>query len=174
MGNYAVNCPSSTVNTHTGTQSLQVGHTMNQTTNEAPTTNIIKPKYILLDTCSTIIFIRKQTLVQKIQPCDAGEKLRTYTNDGHQDYDHTATLNCYLLKFFLKNNHLKNTLLFRSGFQVQDHHQHWILPVHNCTPSRWHKDSIQEMRGSSLLFWHNKWGFWRRANHILHIPQHSR
>ena len=42
-GYYVVNCPSSTANTCTGTQSLQVGLTMTQTTKEAQTTNIINP-----------------------------------------------------------------------------------------------------------------------------------
>ena len=91
-GNYARNFPSSTANTHTGTHSLQVGLTMTQTTKEAPTTNIINPNWILLDTCSTISSMRNKSLVQNIQPCDRGEKLRAYTNGGHQDYDQTATL----------------------------------------------------------------------------------
>ena len=45
-GHYTVHFPSSTANTRTGTQSLQVVLTMNQTTNEAPTTNIINPNWI--------------------------------------------------------------------------------------------------------------------------------
>ena len=49
-GYYAGNFPSSTANTCTGTQSLQVGLAMTETTKEAPTTNIINPDWILLDT----------------------------------------------------------------------------------------------------------------------------
>ena len=47
---HAGNCPSSMANTRTVTQSLQVGLTMNQTTKEAPSTNIINLNWILLDT----------------------------------------------------------------------------------------------------------------------------
>ena len=57
---YAGNCPSSTANTRTAIQSLQMGLTMTQTTKEAPTTNIINRNWILLDTCSTISSIRKK------------------------------------------------------------------------------------------------------------------
>ena len=77
--------------TCTGTHSLQEDLAMTQTTKEAPTTNIINPNWILLDTCSTISSIRNKSLVQNIQPCDAGEELRAYTNHVHQDYDHTST-----------------------------------------------------------------------------------
>ena len=101
------NCPSSTANTRTGTQSLQVGLTMTQTTKEAPTTNIINPNWILLDTCSTISSIRNKSLVQNIQPCDSGEELRAYTNVGHQDYDHTATLKLLPFDVFKMNNPLQ-------------------------------------------------------------------
>ena len=78
-------------NTRTGTQSLQVGLTMTQTIKEATTTNIINPKWILLDTCSTISSIRNKSIFQNIQPYGAGEELRAYTNGGHQDYDNTKT-----------------------------------------------------------------------------------
>ena len=67
-GHYAGNCPSSTANTRTGTQSLQVGLNVTQITKEAPTTNIIKPKWILLYTCSTTSATRNKILVQNIQP----------------------------------------------------------------------------------------------------------
>ena len=46
----------------------------------------------------------KNNLVQNIQSCDAGEELRSYTNGGYQDYDHTATLKCYILRFSLMRN----------------------------------------------------------------------
>ena len=49
-GRYAKNCTSSTANTHTGSKSIQVELTMNQTTNYLTTTNIINPNCILLDT----------------------------------------------------------------------------------------------------------------------------
>ena len=49
-GNYAGNCPSSTSNTRTGSQPLQVGLIITQTTNDAQTNNIINPNWILLDT----------------------------------------------------------------------------------------------------------------------------
>ena len=70
-GHYAGNCPSSTANTRTGTQSLQVGLAMNQTTKEAPPTNIINPNRILTGTCSSISSIRNKILVRNIQPCNA-------------------------------------------------------------------------------------------------------
>ena len=77
---------------------------MTQTTKEAPTTNIINPKCILLETCSTISSIRNKNIVQDMQPCDAGEELRAYTNGGHQDYDHTATLKRLHIDVFLMKN----------------------------------------------------------------------
>ena len=86
---------------------LQVGLTMSQTTKEAPTTNIINPNWILLDTCSTISSIRNKSLVQNIQPCDSGEELRAYKNGGHQDYDHTATLKLLPFDVFKINNTLQ-------------------------------------------------------------------
>ena len=46
---YTGHFPSSTANTRTGTQSLQVGFTMTQTKKETPTTNIINPNWIVLD-----------------------------------------------------------------------------------------------------------------------------
>ena len=67
-GNYAVNCPSSTSNTRTGPQSLQVVLTMTQKTKDLPTTNIINPSFILLDTWSTISSTRNKNLVQKSSP----------------------------------------------------------------------------------------------------------
>ena len=85
-GNYVVNFPSSTAKTRTGSQSLQEGLTITHTTKEAPTTNIINPKWNLLDTCSNISSIRNKNLVHNIQPYDAGEGLRAYTNGEHQDY----------------------------------------------------------------------------------------
>ena len=83
--------------TCTGTHSLQEDLAMTQTTKEAPTTNIINPNWILLDTCSTISSIRDKNIVQNIQPCDAVEELRAYKNGGHQNHDRTTTLTCYLL-----------------------------------------------------------------------------
>ena len=74
VGNYAVNCLSSTANTSTVSKSLQVGLTITQTTKEASTTNIINPNWILLDTSSTISPIRNNNLVHNIQPFDSGEK----------------------------------------------------------------------------------------------------
>ena len=93
--------------TCTGAQSLQVDITMIQTTKEAPTTNIINPNWILLNTCSTTSSIRNKSLVQNIQPCDAGEELMAYTNHGHQDYDHTATFKVVTFWSFFMNNPLQ-------------------------------------------------------------------
>ena len=106
-------------NTCAGTQSLQVGLTINQTTKEESTTNIINLNWILLDTCSTITSIRNKSLVQKIQPCDEGEELRAHTNGGHQDYDHIATLKHLPFEVFLMNNFFcKNNLLCHSDVKV--------------------------------------------------------
>ena len=65
---------------------------MTKNQKDAPTTNIINPNWILLETCSTISPIRNKNIFLNIQPCDTWEELRAYTNVGHQDYDHTATL----------------------------------------------------------------------------------
>ena len=73
---------------------------MNQTKKEAPTTKLINPNWILLDTLSTISSIRNNNVVNNIQPNDAGEKPRAYANGGHQDYDYTATLKMLTLDFF--------------------------------------------------------------------------
>ena len=104
--------PSSTANTRTGTQSLQVGLTMTQTTKEAPTTNIINPNWILLDTCSTISSIRNKSLVQNIQPCDTVEELRAYKNGGNQYYDHTATFKMLTFEVLFNEKFLANMLSF--------------------------------------------------------------
>ena len=45
-----------------------------------------------------------------------------------------------LLKFFKWTTPCKHNILCRSGAQVQDHHWHWIGPIHQRTPSRWYKD----------------------------------
>ena len=84
---------------------------MTQTTKEAPTTNIINPNWILLYSCLTISSIRNNNIVQNIQPCDSGEELRAYTNFGHQEYDHTATLKCSFWIFFIEQS-LAETLSF--------------------------------------------------------------
>ena len=65
MGHYAVNWPSSTTSTRNGTQSLQVGLTITETTKEAPKNNIINPNWILPDTFSTISSIRKKEYCPK-------------------------------------------------------------------------------------------------------------
>ena len=168
-GRYAKNCTSSTANTHTGSKSIQVELTMNQTTNYLTTTNIINPNCILLDTWLTISSVRNKNLVQSIQPCDAVEELNVYTNGGHQNYDHTTTLKHLPFEKKLMRNPREHTFLFRSFVQVQDYHWHRIEPIRQCTPSQWHKDDIQEMRGRSILFWHNKQGFCQRPNHRLHL-----
>ena len=77
---------------------------MTQTTKDAPTTKIINPNYILLDTCSTISFTRNNNHVQNIQPFYSGEELRSYTNGGNQDYVHTAALKCHPLNFLNKQS----------------------------------------------------------------------
>ena len=85
---------------------------MTQTTKEAPTTNIINPKCIILYICSTISSVRNNNLAQNVQPCDAGEELRASTNGGHQNYDHTATLKNLPFGVFLNEQSLSNILLF--------------------------------------------------------------
>ena len=85
---------------------------MTQTIKEAPTTNIINLNWILLETFSTISSIVNKSLFQNIQPCDAGEELRAYTNGGHQDYDHTATLTLLPFEFFFNEQSLANILSF--------------------------------------------------------------
>ena len=85
---------------------------MNQSTKEAPTHNIINPNWILLNTCSTISYIRNNSLVQNIQPCDAGEELRAYTNYVHQDYEHTATLKLLPFEVFFNEQSLANIISF--------------------------------------------------------------
>ena len=52
-------------------------------------------------------FHQKQESCPKIQPCDAVEELRAYTNGGHQDYDHTATLKMSPSDFFKMDNPLQ-------------------------------------------------------------------
>ena len=70
------------------------------------------------------------------------------SNSGYTQMVDTKTmttpklLKFYLLKFFKWTIPCKHTLLFRSVAQVQDHHWHWIGPVHQRTPSQWHKDNI--------------------------------
>ena len=85
---------------------------MNQTTKYAPTTNIIIPNWIILDTLSTISSIIIKNIFQNIQTCDAGEELRAYSNGGHQDYDHTKTLKMSPFEFFFNNKSLANKLYF--------------------------------------------------------------
>ena len=77
---------------------------MTQTTKDAPTTKIINPNYILLDTWSTISFTRKNNHVQNIQPFYSGEELREYINGGNQSYVHTATLKCHPLNFLIEQS----------------------------------------------------------------------
>ena len=89
-----------------------MGLTVTKTTKEAPTTNIIKPNWILLETCLTISSIRSKILVQNIQPCYAGKELRAYTIGGHQDYDHTATLKLLPFEVFFNEQSLANILSF--------------------------------------------------------------
>ena len=87
---------------------------MTQTTKGSPTTYIINPNWILLENCLNISSIRNNSLVQNIQPCDAGEELRAYTNDGHQYYDHTETLSMLPFEKKKMNNPLKK-LSFDAG-----------------------------------------------------------
>ena len=103
-GNYAWNLPLAVSKTHPWLQSLQVGLTMTQTMKDEPTTNSINPNWILFDTCSTISSIGNKNIVQNIQPCDAGDELRSYTNRVHQDYDHTTTLKMLPFTVFLMRN----------------------------------------------------------------------
>ena len=74
--------------------------------------NIINPNCILLETCSTISSTRNKSLVQNFQPCYVGEEPRAYTNGGHQDYDHTATLKMLPFEDFLNEQSLANILSF--------------------------------------------------------------
>ena len=60
-----------------------------------------------MDTCSTISSIRNNNIVQSIQPCDAGQELRAYTNGKHRDYYHTATLKMLPFKYFCMYNQLQ-------------------------------------------------------------------
>ena len=80
MEQYLVNCPSSTCSAYVGSQSLQMGLDMAQTTNEAPVNDIINPNWLLLDTHSTINSINSKDLIKYICACDAGEELQAYTN----------------------------------------------------------------------------------------------
>ena len=68
----------------------------------------------------------------------------------------------------------KHTIIWCSGVQVQDDYQHWIGPIHQRTPSQFHKDNIQEIRGRSILFWNNKRGLFQRLKNRLHITQNHR
>ena len=47
-----------------------------------------------------------------------------YTNGGHQDYDHTATLKILPFEVFFDEKSLGNTFLCHIGVQVQGHYRH--------------------------------------------------
>ena len=89
-----------------------MGIAMTQIKKDAPTTNIISPNYILLETWSTMRSTSNKKLVQNIQLCDVGEALRAYKNGGHQYYDHTATLKCLPFKVFLNDQSLATIISF--------------------------------------------------------------
>ena len=84
MGHYAGNCPSSTANTRSGSQSLHVVLNMTQKTTNSPENYTINTNWILLNICSTIILVRNIYLVQNIRACDAGKELQAYINGGNQ------------------------------------------------------------------------------------------
>ena len=110
MGHYAGNCPSSTDNAHTGSQSLQVGLTMTQMRTNIPSTDIIDTNWIVLNTCSTIRYIRNRYLIQDICSCDVGEEIQGYNNRGHQDYSYTDTTKMLPFEVFYNKNYLANII----------------------------------------------------------------
>ena len=55
---------------------------------------------------------QNQFFVLDIQPFDAGEDLRAYTNVEHQDYDHTTTLKISPWNFFFNDISLVDILFF--------------------------------------------------------------
>ena len=103
------------------------------------------------------------------------------SNSGRTKMEDTKTMttlkpyNCYPFKLFSCAISRKHTLICRSDVQVQDIGQHIIVPIHKHTPSRWHKDNIQAIRGRSILFWHIQWGLWKKEKKKrLHLSQHCR
>ena len=73
MGHYTVNILSSTANSCTGLQSLQVRLTMAQKTTKITATDIINTNWIMLDTCYSIISVSNKDLVQDIYDDDTGK-----------------------------------------------------------------------------------------------------
>ena len=138
---------------------------------DAPTTNIMNSNWILLETCSTISYIRNKNLVQNIQTCDAGEEIRTYKNGENQDHDHIATFKILPFEVLFNKKSLASIHVFdaaASKFKIAIDIE--LYPSINA-PLWLHKGNIQAMRGRSILFWNKQQDIFRIPKQIIQLSQ---
>ena len=75
--------------------------------------NIINPKWILLDTCSTASVCCNRDLVRNVRDCNEDEVLTIVTNGGTQVYKQLGVLKDFPLQVHFKSDSLANIISLR-------------------------------------------------------------
>ena len=68
---------------------------------------IIKPEWIILESCFTISFVSKHDILKSVKECNTDEKLRVYTSSEYLDYCHMVTLKYLSLDVFMNHRRYK-------------------------------------------------------------------
>ena len=75
--------------------------------------NVVNPKWVLLDTCSTASVVCNEELVRDIRRCESGEELTVVTNGGRQTFEHIAVMKELPLQVYYKKDSLANIIALR-------------------------------------------------------------